>query len=93
MLTTVNQVFFLFNNGGVFRGYQSLPALYLKGTYWDRTSGDPLAVQIPQQPTFNAFMRIYFSIAKYKFNVEPTFNKRIKKNYFCRNLLTLAQFF
>ena len=41
----------LFTNKGVSREPLSLPALYLSGTYWHRTSIDPLAVQTPQHPT------------------------------------------
>ena len=42
-----------FINGGVSSGYQSLPALYLSGTYQHKTSSDPLSLQTPRQPTIN----------------------------------------
>ena len=51
VLTTVKQVFFLFTNGGILSGYQSLQALHLSGSYSHQTGIDPLAVETPRQPT------------------------------------------
>ena len=50
MLTTFNQVFFIFIDGGISSEPWSLQALYLSGTFCHGTSIDPLAVQMPRQP-------------------------------------------